>query len=909
MATSSAMNTSNQYIKYTISVTEKTRSATNIADNETPVTVSVRFYRTNTGYETYGSGTVYCKIDGTKYSASVDSSDKITNSGIILFTKDLKIKHDSDGTKKLTCSAWITHSQVTSSEQSYTQTLSTIYRVSEPTVSKDSVVMLNKVTINTNRKSSSFTHELTYKFNGYEGKIATNAGASYEWTVPDLVSKISGKSSGTCTIYCKTKSGTTVIGTKSVKLTLTIPAKSTPSASIGTVQMGDKVDIYTNRKSTAYTHTLTYEMGDASGTIDTDVEGGRTWTVPKSLVEYTEKQTSGICTITCKTYNGTLLVGTATSQIILVVPSATVPTLSATSIVLGDPITIYTPRAVDCYEHDISYALKAKGSSTVAFTKEFSGAVQESYEWTPSLKTLAYAIPTATEGTIIITCTTRFKESETVIGEADASFDIRIPDNETTKPKLNMVLTPVHSLASAFNDVYVQGKSKVKISYEVSSEYSHIDYCETEILGVKSKTIPYESKTLSNAGTVTIVGRVTDKRGYSSEKTVDIEVIPYSKPRITPGENKNSILCIRGNSNGMADPGGVYLLINIGRKYSKVTSNSSQKNFCKLSYQWKTDAQGDDEYSNPTTLLEKTATSDYVAVTLKDIVSSNTIAYNIKLIAEDDIGEDDTVIATVPTAFATYHAPIGGHGFTLGGFHDPSKIDVFDCRFDAEFQGDVSGRVFGLGALPSIPENADLNDYKDFGVYAIGKNAAAKTLVNCPSEKAGTLRVWSSNGNGKTTGDYVYIMQEYISYDNSATYRRSIQLPNPESAWEYGEWTLIANYSQGLTDGWYWRKYVDGTAECWRRVKNAARDVNTQFGSMYYANCDEVTFPFNFHSAPIVNATVESGTALTLLSWQGSDGNGTTTASKPASYRVMRPTTITGASFTIAYHAIGRWKE
>lgn len=896
------------------------RNSYSVANNKSNITIKLILQR-NDGYASgaYNLGvkpSVTLKVGGVSKTPTISYIDTRNGAECVFATWTGDVTHDDDGSLDLAISASFTltgTSSLSSGSLSGTASITSIPRASKPTLSEDSVTMLDKVKITTNRKSTSFTHDLTYEFNGHKGTIANGVGASYDWTVPDLVSKISGEKSGTCTIYCKTKNGTTVVGTESVTLTLSIPAKSTPSASASTVQMGTKVDIYTNRKSTAYTHTLTYVVGNATGEIDKGVEGGRTWTPSKTLARHIGNETSAICTITCKTYNGSLLVGTATTQIILTVPSATVPLLSKKAITLGEALIISTPREVDCYEHDISYTLKAKGSNTVALSKDFSGAVQLSYEWTPSLSLLAPAIPSATEGTITITCKTRFKDSDTVVGTETASFDITVPNNTTTKPKFSVALTPIHSLANAFNEVFVQGKSKVKVSYTASSDYSTIASYETKILGVTSKSNPYTSAVLSNEGTVKIVCKVTDARGFSLTKTVEIEVAPYSKPRIIPGQNQNTIVCVRGNSNGSIDAGGVYLLMKIGRKYSKVVSEDSQKNYCKLSYQYKTDAQGDDEYSDPIDLLAKTAASDYVSATIKDIVSSNTTAYNIKVTAEDDVGESDVVVITVPTAFASWHVPIGGHGFTLGGYHDPSKYDVFDCRFDAEFQGDVSGRVFGLGKLPSIPENANFNDYKDFGAWAVGKNATAKSLLNCPSEKAGTLRVWSANGNGKSTGDYVYILQEYTTFDNSETYRRYIVLPNPDSAWEYKPWKVINGadviISQGLTDGWYWRKYADGTAECWRRVKNAARDVNTQFGSMYYANCDEVTFPFAFYSAPVVIATVESGTALSLLSWQGTDSNGTTTATKPASYRVIRPTTITGASFTIAYHAIGRWKE
>ena len=131
MATSGEMSTSNNKIKYTITVTQNSQS---VANNTSNVTVSVRFYRTNTAYETYGTGTVYCKINGTTYSAAVTPSQKITYSGIVLFTKTLDISHADNGTKTLTCSAWISHEMLTSSEQSYSQVLTTIPRISTLTL-------------------------------------------------------------------------------------------------------------------------------------------------------------------------------------------------------------------------------------------------------------------------------------------------------------------------------------------------------------------------------------------------------------------------------------------------------------------------------------------------------------------------------------------------------------------------------------------------------------------------------------------------------------------------------------------------------------------------------------------------------------------------------------------------------
>lgn len=227
MATSGALSTTNDSIKYKITINQNSQ---NVSANTSNVTVSVRFYRTNTGYTTYGTGTVYCKINGTTYSASVTSDDKITSGGIVLFTKTLNISHGSDGTKKLTVSAWISHSQFDSSEQSYSLTLTTIPRATTPTIDVASVAMGGSITISMPRASSSFTHTLKYTFSGTSGTIGTGLGTSKSWTVPlSLASRIPNATSGTLTVTCETYNGSTKIGSKTDTVTITVPSSVVPT--------------------------------------------------------------------------------------------------------------------------------------------------------------------------------------------------------------------------------------------------------------------------------------------------------------------------------------------------------------------------------------------------------------------------------------------------------------------------------------------------------------------------------------------------------------------------------------------------------------------------------------------------------------------------------------------------------
>lgn len=124
MATSPYFSTSNQYIKYDIHVDEQ---STSIANNTSTVRVYVIAWRTNTGYQTYGSGTCYCNINGTNYSQGIDSSQVISyESDTVLFDKTVTIPHNADGKKTIYVSAYIDHSRFSSNSQGFNVTLTTI---------------------------------------------------------------------------------------------------------------------------------------------------------------------------------------------------------------------------------------------------------------------------------------------------------------------------------------------------------------------------------------------------------------------------------------------------------------------------------------------------------------------------------------------------------------------------------------------------------------------------------------------------------------------------------------------------------------------------------------------------------------------------------------------------------------
>ncbi len=93
--------------------------------------------------------------------------------------------------------------------------------------------------------------------------------------------------------------------------------------------MGSAVTIYTNRASTATTHTLSYWFGDASGAIATNVGASVSWTPPLTLANQIPNATSGTCTITCNSFVNGTLTGTRICTLTLNVPASVKPSVSA----------------------------------------------------------------------------------------------------------------------------------------------------------------------------------------------------------------------------------------------------------------------------------------------------------------------------------------------------------------------------------------------------------------------------------------------------------------------------------------------------------------------------------------------------------------------------------------------------
>lgn len=141
-------------------------------------------------------------------------------------------------------------------------TLEQIPRASVPTAGTQTIGQV--LTINTNRKSASFTHNLYYSFGGI-GKtlIASGVGDNHPWTLPsNLYAQIPNSKSGTGTIYCETWSSGKQIGdTKTCTFTALVDeGASKPTVSLTVTDTNSKTVALTGNSSKLVKYYSTAKM-------------------------------------------------------------------------------------------------------------------------------------------------------------------------------------------------------------------------------------------------------------------------------------------------------------------------------------------------------------------------------------------------------------------------------------------------------------------------------------------------------------------------------------------------------------------------------------------------------------------------------------------------------------------------
>lgn len=353
---------------------------------------------------------------------------------------------------------------------------------------------------------------------------------------------------------------------------------------------------------------------------------------------------------------------------------------SATNATIGDrTIIAWNPMSASFY-----YRLKLSIGDWVWTSPIIHPNKSSSYTHSCDIPMDAAAqIPNDTTGTMTVTLYTYSDSSATKqVGTADSkTFTVTVPDNGDTQPAVQMDLTPVSNLPTAFAGLYIQGKTKVRATLAAEGKYgATIDSYSMKASGASyGPDKGYTSGHLADPGSLTVYGYAKDSRGFIGAVSEDITVIGYGSPKIVDVEAK------RCDSTGKLSDSGTYLKIKAKRSYTPMVVGGEQKNFCQIRFRFKVASAT--RYSEWNTILARDSLESDEVITnalLGGALAANH-SYVVQVQAVDDVGDYADTTITVPTDVVHTHKTKNGLG--LGKYCEGENL--LDVAWDAHFHGDV----------------------------------------------------------------------------------------------------------------------------------------------------------------------------------------------------------------------------
>lgn len=230
-------------LSQTLSVTETSYS---IVDNTSQVRILWTSTQSGNSWNGYTrTAYYYYSINGGSETSKSVSYTLPKNSTVTIVDTTLTVAHNSDGSGTITVRTWMdTDISYGVVEDSKTLTLTTIPRAS--TLSVSDGTLGTKTTLTADRKSSGFTHTLTWECGNYSGTLATKSSATSWPFTPEL--KLASVAPYGQKVYCSytlsTYNGSTLVGTDSKAAWFTIPSSVKPSCTLSLSDSKGYASIY-----------------------------------------------------------------------------------------------------------------------------------------------------------------------------------------------------------------------------------------------------------------------------------------------------------------------------------------------------------------------------------------------------------------------------------------------------------------------------------------------------------------------------------------------------------------------------------------------------------------------------------------------------------------------------------------
>lgn len=342
------------------------------------------------------------------------------------------------------------------------------------------------------------------------------------------------------------------------------------------------------------------------------------------------------------------------------------------------PFTIkYTARSEEYYNR-----LIISSGSTIIRAEEhgrLSGSGSHEVKFTPGELEACYKTNTSGTSTTVSFSFECYSDDAYTVKESTNSRELSM---NFTLSEIAPVITgcfPVNEnipddFSETFNKTYIQGISKL----EAAAEGQYGAYITATKFTVNGKEHS-ASAVINTYGKIPVAVTVTDSRGVTAEKVVDIEVLQYVQPTV-------SLKKCERKTTEEGEPTQLYIEASI--TYSSLNGN----NKCKLSLYYK--EEGGTE-SKEYVLSNYDSGSEYKGV-VSEINLDPTKAYTIRLVATDSLNSSKEAGGQIPKDTPTFVRGEGGNKASFGGFpEDDNMLDVYwNMRVRGElFLGENKTRV------------------------------------------------------------------------------------------------------------------------------------------------------------------------------------------------------------------------
>ncbi|MDR2930895.1 MAG: DUF859 family phage minor structural protein [Propionibacteriaceae bacterium] len=424
------------------------------------------------------------------------------------------------------------------------------------------------------------------------------------------------------------------------------------------------------------------------------------------------------------------------------IPRGSTVSMAAASVEIGKSQTVALNRASDRFTHTVEWEIAGK------VVARHTG-VATSQTWTIPVKGVAELIPT----TVSAPCTVRVRtlNDGREIAVTTASFTVIVPGSWI--PSYSAVLSRVDGPVPASWGLAVQRRSKALLTISSIKPGEGAKLTRWSVSGqdlsgsgaIENGSVSFQSSdSIRVDDKVTAEVRVTDSRGRFTTMKVEMAVVPWAPPTVTP----QTAYRVDAAGNTVFNGG----CVSVQASFAIASVNGKNQSKTKVEYQ----AAGTDTWTSIGSLVSGQ----------RGVLGANALSptrsYFVRLTVEDTLGGVAQHVWQLGTAQVDVHFRGDANGLGVGGAAEAAG--VVDLWWPVHLRKGV--RPVPLG------DKEDLNDLIGYGTsmwYHQRANAQASVDRHYPVNLAGLLQVVAPEVPAKQP---TFTYQTYHAFHGAGVWHR-----------------------------------------------------------------------------------------------------------------------------------------